>query len=76
MKSFEELVAASLDHAAKAEEFLEHPGEIGTIDRAEAPAAAQIHATLAEAYARLASAIVVNATSLRIPAEPTGRRPS
>jgi hypothetical protein len=74
MKTFDELVYASIDHAREAEEFLKNPGEIGSIDRDEAPAAAQIHATLAEAYARLASAMVVNATSLRVPVE-TGACP-
>ncbi len=59
MPPFEELMLRSLRHAEQAEELVSAP----SFDEGHA-AAGQIHATLAEAYARLASAMVVNRTSL------------
>jgi hypothetical protein len=86
--TFEELVGRALAHAedaeaalAEEERRLEDHSDDG---RAKANTLAQlrevagIHASLAEAYARLGSAVIVNATSLRVPsAEPGhGPRPS
>ncbi len=71
--TFEELVAKSLEHADSAEAILSDPGP-----RQLATGTAQVHATLAEAYARLASAVIVNRASMHaaIDAKPTGGRVS
>jgi hypothetical protein len=68
-RSIEAMVGAALEHAEKATDLLGH------VDDGESPGAtkflagAQVHATLAEAYARLASTLVVNAASLHAAVE-------
>ena len=73
--TFEELVAKSLDEAGKAEDLLGRAGDAPPLglDVDEA----HVHALLAEMYARLASAIIVNRTSMHAALEAArGPRPS
>lgn len=88
MRTFEELVAKSIDHAETAEaalateaiRLLDHTDDSEAKRQAlrQLREVAGIHATLGEAYARLASAVIVNRTSLlAATAEPgQGRRES
>jgi len=72
--TFEQLLDKSIEHAQAAEAFLDDPASIGApeIPREDREAHAQVHAALAETYARLASAVIVNRTSLASVVESVG----
>lgn len=63
--SIAKAVELSLEHAEKAAALVTWPAPgTGLYYPERLTAEAQVHATLSEAYARLASAMVVNATSM------------
>lgn len=80
--SIAEAVRQSVEHAERSVEMLSLPtppdfteDELLVAEQVQV-ARAMVHATLAEAYARLASAMVVNATSMHaaLEAQGEGRR--
>jgi hypothetical protein len=63
--TFEELLAAALEHAGFAEHLVDDAFmEASPLAPEVLREKAAIHASLAETYARLASAVIVNRTSL------------